>query len=72
MKLLDRLSDPRVVLLVNEQPGRVAVQVPVLSPMLDDGEIERRVRLVPDGHRGEPLVKSDRERLAAVWLAELA
>jgi hypothetical protein len=69
---LDRLSDPRAVLVVNEQPGRVAVQVPAPSLMLDYGEIERRVRLVPEGHRGEPLVKSDRERFAGAWQAELA
>ena len=43
---LDRLSDPRAVLLINERSGRAAVQVPAPSLMLDDGEIERRVRLI--------------------------
>ena len=43
---LGRLSDPRAVLLVNERSGRAAVQVPAPSFMLDDGEIERRVRLI--------------------------
>src|SRR5205823_4784058 len=37
---LDRLSDPRAVLLINERSGRAAVQVPAPSLMLDDGEIE--------------------------------
>ena len=43
---LDRLSDHRAVLLINERSGRAAVQVPAPSFMLDDGEIERRVRLI--------------------------
>jgi len=33
-------------LLVNAKSGRAAVQVPAPSLMLDDGEIERRVRLI--------------------------
>ena len=37
-------------LLVNALSGRAAVQVPAPSVMLDDGEVERRVRLAaPDG-----------------------
>ena len=43
---LDRLADPRAMLLVNSQSGRAAVQVPRRSLMLDDGEVERRVRLI--------------------------
>jgi hypothetical protein len=43
---LDLLGDSGVVLLMNEQSGRAAVQTPAPSLMLDDGEIERRVRLV--------------------------
>jgi hypothetical protein len=43
---LDRAADPRAVLLVNAQSGRAAVQVPAASVMLDDGEVERRVRLL--------------------------
>ena len=40
------------MLLVNERSGRAAVQVPAPSLMLDDGEIERRVRLIRpmEGH----------------------
>ena len=43
---LDRADDPRAVLLVNAQSGRAAVQVPAPSVILDDGEVERRVRLL--------------------------
>src|SRR4029077_926216 len=43
---LERLSDPRAVLLVNRQSGRTAVQVSARSLMLDDGEVERRVHLI--------------------------
>ena len=45
-EVLDRLSDPRARLLVNSQSGRAAVQIPAPSVMLDDGEVERRVRLI--------------------------
>ena len=78
---LDRLSDPRAVLLINERSGRAAVQVPAPSLMLDDGEIERRVRLIrPMESHSLPLkmmadshwVEADRERFAAVWQVELA
>ncbi|MCC8432479.1 strawberry notch family protein [Reyranella aquatilis] len=43
---LDRADDPRALLLVNAQSGRAAVQVSAPSLMLDDGEVERRVRLL--------------------------
>ncbi len=78
---LDRLSDPRALLLLNEHSGRAAVQVSAPSLMLDDGEIERRVRLIrPMEHHGLPLkmmaeshwVEADREHFAAAWRAELA
>jgi hypothetical protein len=57
------------------------VQVPAASVMLDDGEIERRVRLIrPMEHHNVPLkmmadshwIEADRERFAAAWQAELA
>ena len=57
------------------------MQVPAPSFMLDDGEIERRVRLIrPMEQHSVPLkmmaeshwVEADRERFAAAWLAELA
>src|SRR5262249_26292579 len=41
-----RAGDPRAVLLVNTQSGRAAVQVPAPSVMLDDGAVERRIRLL--------------------------
>ncbi|WP_439396748.1 strawberry notch-like NTP hydrolase domain-containing protein [Bradyrhizobium sp. PMVTL-01] len=77
---LARLSN-FAVLLINELSERAAVQVPASSIMLDDGEIERRVRLIrPMEQHQVPLnimaeshwVEADRERFAAAWLAELA
>ncbi|MGE0565940.1 MAG: strawberry notch-like NTP hydrolase domain-containing protein [Pseudolabrys sp.] len=77
---LDRLSDPRTLLLNNERSGRAAVQVPAPSLMLDDGEIERRVRLIrPMENHSLPLKAmaeshwsdADRARFAATWAAEL-
>jgi hypothetical protein len=77
---LDRLSDPRALLLINERSGRAAVQVPAPSRMLDDGEIERRVRLIrPMESHSLPLkamaeshwTEVDRARFAATWAAEL-
>ena len=81
IEALNRLSDRRAVLLVNERSGRAAVQVPAPSLMLDDGEIERRVRLIrPMEGYNVPLkimaeshwVETDREAFAAAWRAELA
>ncbi|MEY9594395.1 putative RNA methylase [Bradyrhizobium yuanmingense] len=69
------------VLLINERSGRAAVQIPAPSIMLDNGEIERRIRLIrPMEQHQVPLnmmaeshwVEADRERFAAAWLAELA
>ena len=78
---LDRLSDKRALLLVNTQSGRAAVQVPAPSVMLDDGEVERRVRLIrPMEHPALPLAmmpqtqwrEADGESFARAWEAELA
>ncbi|MBV8697111.1 MAG: strawberry notch family protein [Bradyrhizobium sp.] len=78
---LGRLSDHRAVVLINERSGRAAVQVPSPSFMLDDGEIERRVRLIrPMQQHSLPLktmaeshwVEADRERFSAAWQSELA
>ena len=72
---------PTRVLLINERSGRAAVQMPAPSLMLDDGEIERRVRLIrPMEHHSLPLkmmaeshwAEADRECFAAAWQAELA
>ena len=78
---LDRLSDPRARLLVNSQSGRAAVQIPAPSVMLDDGEVERRVRLIrPMERPAFPLAtmaqthwrEADRETFARAWAAEVA
>jgi hypothetical protein len=78
---LDHLADPRAALLVNERSGRAAVQIPAPSLMLDDGEIERRVRLIrPMEHHHASLKMmgeshwqgAEREAFAAAWLREVA
>ena len=78
---LDRAGVPRAVLLVNAQSGRAAVQVPASSVMLDDGEVERRVRLVRPMERTALSVvaleqshwqRSDRAAFAQAWARELA
>jgi C-terminal domain on Strawberry notch homologue len=80
-EVLGRLSDPRALLLVNSQSGRAAMQVPAPSLMLDDGEVERRVRLIrPMEHPATPLAmmhqthwrEADRATFAPAWAAELA
>ena len=78
---LDHLADPRSMLLVNERSGRAAVQIPAPSLMLDDGEIERRVRLIrPMEHHHASLKMMDeshwqaaeREAFATAWAREVA
>lgn len=78
---LDHLIDPRAALLINERSGRAAVQVPASSLMLDDGEIERRVRLIrPMEHTHAALAmmahshwqETDRATFAAAWNREVA
>jgi len=77
---LDRADDPRAVLLVNAQSGRAAVQVPAPSVMLDDGEVERRVRLLrPMERTAMSLValdqthweRADRVAFTEAWEREL-
>jgi hypothetical protein len=77
---LDHLADPRSMLLVNERSGRGAVQIPAPSLMLDDGEIERRVRLIrPMEHHHASLKMMDeshwqaaeREAFATAWAREV-
>jgi predicted RNA methylase len=76
-----RLDDPRAKLLINERSGRAAVQVSAPSLMLDDGEIERRVRLIRPMEQHQASLKmmaeshwveTDRTAFAEVWNAELA
>ncbi|WP_413991198.1 strawberry notch-like NTP hydrolase domain-containing protein [Labrys okinawensis] len=76
---LDHLANPGAMLLVNERSGRAAVQIPAPSLMLDDGEIERRVRLIrPMEHHHASLKMmdeshwqaADRETFAVAWARE--
>ena len=78
---LAELDDPRARLLINERSGRAAVQIPTTSIMLDDGEIERRVRLIrpmeamniPVRAMGEThWIEADRAAFTGAWKAELA
>jgi predicted RNA methylase len=78
---LDHLDDPRTRLLINERSGRAAVQIPTTSIMLDDGEIERRVRLIrPMEAHNVPIkmmdethwVQAERIAFTAAWDAEVA
>jgi predicted RNA methylase len=78
---LGHLADRRAKLLVNERSGRATVQVPTTSIMLDDGEIERRVRLLrPMEAHNMPVramdethwIEADHDAFAAAWTAEIA
>jgi C-terminal domain on Strawberry notch homologue len=78
---LARLGEPGARLLVNERSGRAALQIPATSIMLDDGEIERRVRLirpmeshtVPVKMMGEThWTAAERNDFATAWSAEVA
>ncbi len=78
---LDHLQDARAILLVNERSARAAVQVPTVSVILDDGEVERRVRLLrPMEAPNVPLkmmaeshwAEADQARFATAWQAEVA
>ena len=78
---LAELDDPRAVLMINTRSGRAAVQVPTTSLMLDDGEIERRVRLIRPTESqniavrqmgGTQWVETDRPTFVAAWNAEVA
>lgn len=75
------LDDPHARLLINARSGRAAVQVPASSIMLDDGEIERRVRLIRpmEQHHASLAMMEDshwqeaaRDTFAAVWQREVA
>ncbi|BBB14266.1 strawberry notch family protein [Sphingopyxis sp. FD7] len=80
-KALALLGEPGARPLVNSRSKRAAVQLPARSLMLDDGEIERRVRLIRPMERlylsvahlpetsWEP---ADEATFRAVWDAEIA
>ncbi|MBA4173125.1 MAG: methylase [Hyphomicrobium sp.] len=80
-RALDLLREPGARLLVNSRSKRAAVQLPARSLMLDDGEIERRVRLIRPMEKlylsvahlpetnWEP---ADESAFRAAWAAEIA
>jgi hypothetical protein len=74
-------SESRSRLLVNRQSGRAAVQVPTTSLMLDDGAVERRVRLMrPMEHPAISVAdlaktqwrEAERAEFIQAWETELA
>jgi hypothetical protein len=80
-KALDLAAEPGARLLVNARSKRAAVQLPARSVMLDDGEVERRVRLIRPmeklnfalNHLPETSWEAvDEATFAATWHAELA
>jgi predicted RNA methylase len=80
-KALDLVSEPGARLLVNARSKRAAVQLPARSVMLDDGEVERRIRLIRPmeklnfgmNHLAETSWEEVDERtFAAIWQAALA
>ncbi|WP_274630808.1 strawberry notch family protein [Arvimicrobium flavum] len=71
---------PGAALLVNDRSNRACVKVSAPSLMLDDGSIERRIRLIrPMEQHGMPVhaledthwEPADRDRFAAAWQAEI-
>jgi P-loop containing NTP hydrolase pore-1/C-terminal domain on Strawberry notch homologue len=80
-KAIDLADEPGARLMVNARSKRAAVQLPARSVMLDDGEVERRVRLIRPmerlnfalNHLAETSWEEVDERtFAPVWQAELA
>ncbi|MBF9151683.1 strawberry notch family protein [Novosphingobium jiangmenense] len=80
-KAIELLREPGARLLVNSRSKRAAVQLPARSLMLDDGEVERRVRLIRPmerlnlalSHLPETAwVEADEREFAATWQAEVA
>jgi hypothetical protein len=78
---LELLSDSKARLLVNDKSGRAAVQIPALSVMTDDGDVEKRVRLMrpmerptfPASGISETYWReADREIFTRAWAKEIA
>ena len=78
---LQLLGDPQTLLLVNAKSGRAAVQIPALSVMTDDGDVEKRVRLMrpmerptfPASGMGETNWRAtDRTTFSRSWEREVA
>ncbi|MBD3729263.1 MAG: strawberry notch family protein [Sphingomonadales bacterium] len=79
-KALDLLREAGARLLVNARSKRAAVQLPARSLMLDDGEVERRVRLIRPmerlnfalAHLAETnWEQADEASFAAAWTDEI-
>jgi hypothetical protein len=80
-KALDLASEPGARLLVNARSKRAAVQLPARSVMLDDGEVERRIRLIRPMERLNSALNHlaetgweevDERNFATIWQAEVA
>ncbi|MEQ1541177.1 MAG: strawberry notch family protein [Novosphingobium sp.] len=80
-KALDLAAEPGARLLINARSKRAAVQLPARSVMLDDGEVERRIRLIRPmerlnfalNHLAETSWEAVGEAtFAATWQTELA
>ena len=80
-KAHDLAAEPGARLLVNARSKRAAVQLPARSVMLDDGEVERRIRLIRPmeklnfalNHLAETHWEEVDERtFAQIWQAEVA
>ncbi len=78
---LDYASEPRALLMINSQSGRAAVQVGAASLMLDDGSVERRVRLLRPMERPAIAIEAldhthweatDRDTFARAWTGEVS
>ena len=77
----ERAEDPKAKLLVNAQSGRAAVQIPAPHITLDDGAVERRVRLIRpmerlamscDALAGTQWQDANRASFAEAWQTEIA
>src|SRR3990167_3753106 len=80
-KALDLAAEPGARLLVNARSKRAAVQLPARCVMLDDGEVEQRVRLIRPMEKLNFAVKHMPETsweeageavFRAAWAAEVA
>jgi predicted RNA methylase len=78
---LESARESRALLMINSQSGRAAVQAGAPSLMLDDGSVERRVRLLRPMERHAIAIEAldhthweatDRETFTRAWNAELA
>ena len=77
---LERAEDPRARLMINAKSHRAALQVPAPSITLDDGSVERRVRLLRpmetiaiglEALAETQWEETDRAAFAAAWRAEV-